>query len=171
MSTNPAKKLVVLANGASIPLEVAAWNLGLLSNYLSNPDLEWDGVYYLREVCLGRPIEREQAQTLVREQLLLPNGKPDLAMQAVVLSAVRGEGRVLHLDSPFTDPTERAIADFLGARDYLRSYLSEEDIRAVSSHDSLGRVIDLLHESKKWVDRNRDETELPGDTLPGTPQR
>ena len=143
--------------------------MGLLKSYLEYPDLEWDGVYYLREVCLGRPIEPEQTRTLVREQLLRDDGSVDPAMQAVVLSAVRGEGRVLHIESPFTAPLDRSVAEYLIARDYVRSHFDDANARAIFNYDPVGRTLDLLPRPKTWTGREDDRTDPPGE--PGTAPR
>lgn len=90
-----------------------------------------DLIYFLREVCLGRIIQPEQAQVLIQEQLLTDDGRVDPSMQAVVLSAVRGEGKKLHIISPFTDPLDRAIAEFVNARNYIRSYTDEPETKAI----------------------------------------
>jgi hypothetical protein len=166
MSDHRISRPIVLANGARVPLDVAATNLALITSYLADPDSEWDIVNYLREVCLGRPIEPEQTLALVREQLLSPDGSVDSAMQAVVLSSVRGEGRLLHLVSPFTDPLDRAVAEFLMARDYIRSYLSPGEAKSVLEDDSVEKGLGLLRRARKWTDREADRTSPPPDDLP-----
>lgn len=130
-------RLVTLANGSTVPLGRAAAQLGILRSYLDLQDTEWDAVYYLREVCLGRSIEPEQAQTLARARLLHPDGTVDPVLRAVVLSAVRGQGRVLHLDSPFTDPLDQALANYAHACNTIESYLDPEQARSFFANSPL----------------------------------
>jgi hypothetical protein len=167
MSDSRLTQPVVLANGGRVPLEVASANFALLNAYLAEPDSEWDVVYYLREVCLGRPIDPEQTRALVHEKLLAPDGSVDPAMRAVVLSAVRGEGRVLHLASPFTDPTDRALSEFLTARDHIQSYLSDSEVKTVLD-DPVQRA--LKTPPKRWTDREGKRTDPPPDG-PATPPK
>lgn len=163
-----ATRSIVLANGSRVPLARAATNLALLTDYLSDPDSDWDIVYYLREVCLGRRIEPEQTKALIKEQLLLPDGSVDPAMEAVVLSAVRGEGRVLHIGSPFTDSLDRAMAEFVNARNFVRSQLDEPDAEAFLRDDPARHALDLLKPPKKWTERQSERTDPPSDP-PGNP--
>ena len=134
---SPAHRPARLTTGETAPVAAVAGWLGVLRSHLESPDLEWDGVYHLREVCLGRPIEPEQERALVAGGLLAPDGRPDPVLGAVVRAAVRGEGRVLHLDSPFTDPVDRAVADFLAARDYLAVELAPDAFAALAAPDPL----------------------------------
>lgn len=163
MSDSHLTRPVVLANGDRLLLRVAAANYARLASHLAEPDSEWDMVFYLREVCLGRPIDPEQTRALVHERLLAPDGTVEPAMRAVVLSAVRGEGRVLHLASPFTDATDRALAEFLTARNYVHSYLSDAEAQAVFD-DPVFRA--LQNPPKRWTERQDERTDPPGDLPP-----
>lgn len=167
MSGSHLTRPVVLANGTRVPLQVAASNLKLLAEHLAVLDSEWDVVYHLREVCLGRPLEPEQTRALVRERVLAPDGTVDPAMRAVVLSAVRGEGRVLHLESPFTDATDRALAEFLMSRDHILCYLDEADAKAVFD-DPVMRALQSgpPKDPKRWTEREDNRTDPPGDLPP-----
>jgi len=190
MSENSHERLVVLANGASVSLGAVVANLGLLRSYLESPDSEWDVVYHLREVCLGRTIDAETARTLIHEGLLQPDGNVETDLRAVVLSAVRGEGRLLHVTSPFTDPLDRAMVEYLNADDYLESHLERsakeafladnplKNLRAAikrlddnsesrQEHDLPGmhdRIVGRLEQD--WIDRTRSRSEGPGEKTP-----
>jgi hypothetical protein len=155
-----------LANGERVPLAAAASKLARVTEYLAVPDSEWDVVFYLREVCLGREIEPEQERALVRERLLEPDGRLDPVMRAVVLSAVRGVGRTLHIDSPFTDQVDRDIAEYLLARDGIRSALGTDEARAVLAYDPVQRLFDDHQQFKKWTEREDDRPDTPGDLPP-----
>ncbi|QJW98485.1 hypothetical protein [Frigoriglobus tundricola] len=130
------ERTAILANGAVVPLVEAEDRFGRLQNLLRRRDcMEWDGLYFLREVCLGRPIDPEPSATLVHERLLEPDGTPDPVMCAVVLASVRGCGRELHLDSPFTDSLDRALAEFVHARNMIRSDMETAPAEAFIQHD------------------------------------
>lgn len=139
-------RVTTLSNGETVPLLTAARWFALLGSHQELPDLEWDAVYHLREVCLGRPLEPEQTRTLVHEGLLTPDGRVDPVLRAVVLAGVRGEGRVLHLDSPFTNPLDRAVADFVRAHDYLAAHLPPVEAEELF-RDDLGTVVKRAVES------------------------
>lgn len=134
------ERISLLANGASVPLATAAPYFALLRSHLDNPDAEWDVVFHLRETCLGRKLEPEQIRTLAAEGLLGRDGRPDPVLRAVVLSAVRGEGRALHLVSPFTDPVDRAIVEYLAAKDYLSTALEPAEARELFADDLPGAL-------------------------------
>ena len=147
MSDRSTDRTAVLANGAEVPLERAAAVLGRLNSYLHHPDTEWEVVYHLRELCLGREIAPEQARTLAQEGWLAADGLLDPDVRAVVLAAVHGEGRVLHLSSPFTDADDRAIAEFVIARDHIRCMLPEDQAGRLLAADPLpGAVRQALRE-------------------------
>ena len=157
----------ILALALAVPLSVAARNYGLLSSYLEDPDSEWDLAFYLREVCLGRPIDPEQTRALIAEKLLNPDGSPDPGMEAVVLSAVRGEGRALHLATPFTDPLERAMAEFIMAREYIRGHLEAASQRSRrASFSRVARSVPWPNPAKPFAipcRRERDRERASGD--------
>lgn len=164
MSESRLTRPVVLANGDRVPLIAAATSYGHLSDYLTDPDSDWDVVYYLREMCLGRDIEPEQSRALIHARLVEADGVPGAAMRAVVLSAVRGEGRHLHLDSPFTDPLDRSIAEFITARHYLHSFLDGSELKEVLD-DPVRRALENPP-PKRWTDREDDRPDPPGDLPP-----
>ena len=85
--------------GEILPLHTVVAFLTEFQTQLTNTDSEWDLLYYLREVCLGRSIEREQRNALAEAGLLNRDGSLDPAMRGVALAAIRGEGRTLHLES------------------------------------------------------------------------
>ena len=149
------KRTTLLANGDLVSLEVAAAEFSRLGTFLELPDTEWDAVYYLRQLCLGETIEPEQLQELIRARLVNKDGEPFESMKSVVLSAVRGTGRVLHLDSPFTDATDEAIAQFINARDHLEFSLEEADF---------GNLLqDGLKYDQQAIKRAINELPLPPD--------
>jgi len=168
MAASPLQRPITLANGANVPLFQAASNLGLLQEYLTDPDSDWNLLYYLREVSLGRSIEPEQQRALIKALLLEPDGSLDPSMEAVVLSAVRGEGQLLHIDSPFTNSLDRAMAEFVNARAYVRSYLDEAEAKAFFYDDLAQQGLNMLRRSKKWTGRPRDES---GPSPPESPSR
>lgn len=155
MTIDPGVRIATLANGEAVPLARAAAVYSRLDSYLRHSDAEWDIPYFLREVCLGRSIEPEQSRVLAREGLLAPDGRPDPDVRAVVLAAVRGEGRLLHLSSPFTDADDRAVAEFLNARDHIASLLPEAEARSLLADP----LPDLLRQS--LGDRTPSITDAP----------
>ena len=129
----------------------------LLVSYHDNPDLEWDVVYFLRELCLGRSVDKEPLQTLRQEGLIASDDGVDPVMKAVGLSAVRGEGRHLHVGSPFTDPKHRAVALFLHSKALIELLLPEADVAAVMSEDrhlrdDVRAVLDERDKSRPKID-------------------
>jgi hypothetical protein len=129
-------RVATLANGDRVPLWQAAHQYAIVKGYLESPDSEWNLVYYLRQLCLGREVEPEQRAALAREALIGEDGRVDPVLNAVMLSAVRGEERLLHLDSPFVDVQDRLITEFLVARDEL----PREVLAAIAAEDP-GRAI------------------------------
>jgi hypothetical protein len=161
MSNDQLERTIVLANSARLPLGAVAIAYGLLSSHLADPDSDWDVVYHLRQVCLGHPIEPEQTRALIREKVLMPDGSLDPVLEAVVLSSVRGEGRNLHLDSPFTDSLDRAMAEFINAREYIRSRMEVPEAEGFIADDPTKQIRDSLR-SKKWT----DDRKPPSDEFP-----
>jgi hypothetical protein len=149
------ERLVVLANGARVPFEQACLRVGTVTAYLEDPSLEWDMVHLLRQVCLGNTIDPEQTRALVREKLLQPDGTVEPILEAIVLSAVRGEGRLLRLESPFTDPLDRATAEFFLAREYVRNHMEAPDATAFLTHDPLQKSFEEYRKGtdpgSKWT--------------------
>ena len=119
MTKSIKDRVATLANGDCVSLQQAAHQYAVVKGYLESPDSEWNLIYYLRQLCLGREVELDQRAALTRESLIGNDGAIDPVLNAVILSAVRGEGRLLHLDSPFVDTQDRLIAEFLVARDEL----------------------------------------------------
>lgn len=150
-------RTALLCNGSSVPLMAAVSALAKLHTHLEVPEAEWDVAYHLRELALGRDLAPEQVRTLVREGVLEADGKLDPVLKAVVLAAVRGSGRVLHVDSPFVDPLDGKIADFVLARDYLHAFTDRGVGDAFVANDPL-RILDEVG---------------PGDTdgVPPAPER
>lgn len=137
MSDTFLERTTQLANGDTVPLLPAARAFALLQDHLENPDAEWDAVPVLRQACLGRAVEPEKLRTLVEQKLAAPDGTVEPTMKAVVLAAVRGTGRVLHLESPFVDQADRMIAEFVAARDRLELELSSADFASLLRGDGL----------------------------------
>lgn len=133
--------MATLACGGVVPIVRAAAFLSQLRSFLEHQDTEWDVVYYLRELCLGRSIEPEQKRCLVREGLLSATGDLDPDLRSVVLSAVRGEGRVLTVSSPFTDAADRAVAEFLNARHYITCFLDEAEAKQLLAGDPIDEIV------------------------------
>lgn len=169
MST-PTTRLVQLCNGDRLPLSLAAARLGLLVSYQEGEhDGEWNPLYLLRELCLGRPLAPEQLRDLRAEQLVTPAGEPIDGLRAVVLSAVRGEGRALRLDSPFTDPLDRAMADYLIARHFIRAHLDEPEATAFLADDPVQTALDHARRATGpggWADRESDRPPPPPNSPP-----
>lgn len=138
---------VLLANGDRVALGVAVQQCGRLAAALQLDEDEWDVVYHLREVCLDRGIEPEVKQFLINEGYLGPDGSVDPALRSIVLAAVRGEGRVLRVESPYVDPLDRARAEFLGAREQLLAQLDPDERAAVFDKPPLERHLDTLRET------------------------
>ncbi|MBY0456217.1 MAG: hypothetical protein K2V38_02650 [Gemmataceae bacterium] len=174
-------RTAVLANGDRVPLLEAALSQMRLAAQLPLEESEWDVVYHLREVCLGRPIDREPERTLIREGWLGEDGGVDPVLRSVVLAGIRGEGRQLRLDSPYTDPVDRALADFFLSREFLASQLDHADLPALFDKPPLDRAFDHLRnlaqegngpsdeEARSFVDRLRErlrEGDPPGSLPP-----
>lgn len=138
---------VLLANGDRVALGVAVRQCGRLTAALQSNEAEWDIVYHLREVCLGQVIEPEAERFLIHEGYLGRDGAVDPALRSVVLAAVRGEGRVLRVESPYVDPLDRARAEFLGAREQLLAQLDPAERAAVFDKPPLERHLDALRET------------------------
>lgn len=115
----PHDRPIVLCNGATVPLWEAAHTTAVLRRYLEAAAPEPELVFYLREACLGREVRPDRRAELCRECLIEPDGSIDGVMRAVVLSAIRGEGRAIRFDSPYTDREDRLIADYLVAASEL----------------------------------------------------
>jgi len=135
---------------------------------MEDPDQEWDMVYFLRQVCMGREIEPEPKRALIRERLLQSDGTPAPDMKAVVLSSVRGEDRAIHISSPFTDPVDRAMADFIISREYIRANLPKAVAESFLADDKVKWANDILRRPKNWAGRESAGTELPPNA-PGGP--
>lgn len=106
----------VLANGGRVPLADAVDHYDRLRAAVGADDNEWDVLYHLRELALGRPVEDIVRRSFARDGLLDPDGELDATFRDVILSSVRGQDRVLHLDSPFTDSLDRSLAEYVTAR-------------------------------------------------------
>ncbi len=76
----------------------------------------------------------------------------------------------MHIVSPFTDPLDRAVAEYVTARDYIRTHLSDVEAKTVLDHDPVEQAFGMLRRSKKWTDREDGRTDSPSDT-PGSPPR
>ncbi len=145
--------------------------------HLQDPDLDWPYVHLVRELCLDRPIEPEQRRALVREGLLGEDGALDPSLAAVVRAAVRGEDRLLRLDSPFTHSLDRAMADYLCARTFIRGHLEDAAAEAFLSSDPsrdaeqefrerTTPAVPPPHMPPPWTDREADRRDRPADDLP-----
>lgn len=128
-------RFTTLANGDAVPLWNARHWFEKLESYQKVQDAEWDVVYHLRELCLGRTLEEEQIRSLAHEGFLSAEGAVDPVLRSVVLSSVRGEGRLLRLDPPYTDEVDRRIADYLSAQNILPSHLSNEEMEELRGAD------------------------------------
>ena len=117
--STPRTRPALLANGTDVPLDDAARAYALLRGLVGTPDGEWDLLFPLRQLCLGRPVEDGPAEGLARIGVLNADGSVPPTTAAVVLSAVRGDGRALHVSSPFVDTEDRLLAEYLIARDEL----------------------------------------------------
>jgi hypothetical protein len=139
-------RVAILANGDRLPLGIAVLHQMQLVGQMALQDLEWDVVYHLREVCLGRSIDREPERFLIREGFLLEDGTVEPGLRSVVLSSVRGEERQLHLDSPFTDHVDRALAEFFGSREILLAHLPRGESQQLFEKPQFDRALDLLRQ-------------------------
>lgn len=169
-NTNTDDRIVILATGERLPLGVVCRHLGVLASYLEDTEQDWHYLPLLRRVCFGLPVDPEQRRALARERLTEPDGTVDAALLAVVRAAVRGEGEHLRLESPFTDPVDRAMADYRRAQTYLRGHLDDPDtfLTADPTRDAEHRY----RESTKppptggWADREGDRGDQAPDGLP-----
>ncbi len=95
-------------------------------------------------------------------------------MRAVILSGLRGEGRLLHLDSPFVDAEDRPIAEYLIAEDELPSRVLDaieavdpgkqirDGVRDIEASPELhDKIRDLLKRRAKDPNRSPEEPEGP----------
>lgn len=152
-------RFATLTTGETAPLVPAARALARLQDLLDCPDAEWDLAYHLRELCLGRPVDPQPLRTLTQERLVGPDGEVDPTLRAVVLAAVRGCGRVLHLEPPFVDRVDQRIAEFVAAREYLEVELaSDEFANLLAGDDALGRAGRALAEPPVPPDLQDDAT-------------
>lgn len=163
-------RLITLANSSRVPFEAACLHLNTLVSYLEDPSLEWDVLPLLRRVCLGETLDPEQTRALGHEQLLQPDGSVEPVLKAVVLAAVRGEGQLLHIDSPFTDPLDRAMADYFCAREYVRTRMEPAAAAAFFARDPLQQSFEKYRNATdtgtKWTNRGTDRQSGPSDDLP-----
>jgi hypothetical protein len=151
---------VVLANGDRVSLQDAALRHMRLRAQLALEEEEWDVVYHLREICLGREIDPEPERFLIREGWLCEDGTADPALRSVVLSCVRGEGRLLHLDSPYTEPLDRALAEFFISREQLLAQLDPADAQILFEKPQHEKGFDALREA------SREGPQTPADIPP-----
>jgi hypothetical protein len=143
------KRDIVLANGASVPLIRAAANFGILRESLA-PDHEgWSSAALLRKVCFDQPIEEEQRQTLQTQGLLNQEGEVDPVMREVVLASLRGTGKQLYLDSPFTEDWDRTLADLLNAREEIRTHLNPHQASELLMDEPVEDLINLLRHQNR----------------------
>ena len=91
-------------------------------------------------------------------------GRIDPVLRSVVLAAVRGEGTVLRVDSPFTTSLERVLAELIHAKSYLRAHFPEEAEQLLQS-DPLGRLLKHLPKPQGWREREQ-RTDEPPSALP-----
>jgi hypothetical protein len=124
------KKTAVLANGDRVSLLDAGFAYGKLRSCLHDPGLEWEVIHYLRELCFGREIEPEQRRALKQEGFLSEADEVDEVTRSVVLSAVRGEGRQLHLVSPFTETYDRVVTEYLNTQAELEFVGATEEMNS-----------------------------------------
>lgn len=135
MSSFIESRIAQLSTGEVVPLLSAARWLSHLSDCVRTPDDEWDIVYHLRQACLGHPPAPEIMAALAADDFVTADGEVDPVVRAVVLAAVRGEGRALHLVSPFTEASDRMIANFVAAREYLEVELSPAEFQELLAGD------------------------------------
>lgn len=109
----------ILATGDDVLLAHAHHFYSLLRLRVADTADEWHVIYHLRELCLGKPVESDVLRHLKRIEMLGPDGDVDPTLRAVVLSAVRGQGKNIRLSSPFTDATDEALSEFFWNREYL----------------------------------------------------
>jgi hypothetical protein len=156
-------RVIQLSSGVRWPLRTVAGCVGQLEAYLDTDDpKERDLVYFLRQVCLGQKISDEQREALRTYGLLqTSDGQLEPQMKDVVLAAVRGEGRALHVVSPFTDSWDRALSDFLNARIRIRSEIDDRgEYEAFLKDDPLQQYADKLLEKGKRAAQNLDTSWL-----------
>lgn len=113
----------LLANGGRLQLFDAFTHYSCLQNLRVVDDLEWDAVYLLREVALGRPIENGPRDALIQKKLLDSDGEIDPEFRDIILSSVQGEDRLLHLISPFTNSLDRALVESAISRQLILAAL------------------------------------------------
>ncbi|MGL6075466.1 MAG: hypothetical protein ACRC8S_15025 [Fimbriiglobus sp.] len=170
----PSQKFISLANGDRVRLWDAATQLGILETYLhDSDDEEWNLVPLLRQVCLGHKIDPDQTRALIRQELLLPNGTVEPVLKSVVLSAVRGEGQLLHLESPFTNPLDKAMAEYINSREFIRNSLSETEAKEFFAYDPVQEAYEKLKKAtdptQSWADRQGKRKDPPD--APRTPPK
>lgn len=121
-------------------------------------------VYLLRRACLGQAIDADHARALTGERLLRPDGTVEPVLREIVLSSVRGQGRLLHLDSPFTETLDRVMAEYIQSREYVRCSLPLREAEAFLASDpverSVRRVLKATAPESNWTDR-RDDNDGP----------
>jgi hypothetical protein len=152
----------ILANGDRVNLLDAAVHHGQLSAQIALEDSEWDVVYHLRQVCLGHEIDREPKALLIQEGWLNKDGTPKPALRSVVLSSVRGEQRALHIDLPYTDPLDRALAEFFNNREFLLSELESADVSTLFEKPALELTLSAL--SEEFNRASKENPALDGET-------
>lgn len=162
-------RTAVLSNGSAVTLAEAVKWFDRLQSAKDADDLEWEPLYHLRQLALGKTIAPEAVQTFIRAGLLGSDGTLDNRFREIILSSIRGEDRDLHLESPFTEKLDRSLAEFVHAREVILAAtdLGQLDPDMVKSFLSPSRFDKALEEFSKLHEESSQTGERPlGTNLP-----
>jgi hypothetical protein len=159
----------VLTNGGTLPLSEAIEWFDRLALAQDADDLEWDPLYHLRAAAIGQPLDPAATRTFAQARLLNPDGTLDPGFRDVILSAVRGQDRALHLESPFTDQLDRALAEFARAREVITAaadlgQLDPDLVKAFLAPSRFDRALEGL--TRLHEDASRAAGEPPDPSIP-----
>ena len=118
-------------------------------------------------MALGNTLNPEVTKELCEEGLLNDSGALDQVRKDVILSAVRGEGHNLFLNSPFTNFNERTIAEFMTARDRIRLLLPRNESEKIITTDPMTDNMNLIR--KTWtrlINRNASDPSVGSSPSP-----
>jgi hypothetical protein len=144
------RKEVRLSNGQTVSLAAASNYLDLLETFIGSDDQDRHALYRLRQVCLGDVMNEDDQQILKDNLLRKQDGTIDPELRAVVLSAVRGEGQALHLDSPFTNSWDRTVSNLYRSRAQIRLELGFDNAAILLNEPGFGGGDDTDTQTDGW---------------------
>jgi hypothetical protein len=143
------KRIATLTSGDQVPLEEASHYLTKLRLELNAEDQEWEVIPLLRQKCLGEELDPWQVAALRNVGLVNDEGTVDATLKSVVLASVRGDGKNLHIESPFVKDEDRALSEFIVAREQIRRYFDEVQVQQFFAQDPIEDTFSQLKEATK----------------------